>query len=337
MGVNLKAKLNLLKRASFGFVAMVVASTATTASAETIEVRGVYAPRYELPSDVQLILIESFQGDLGQDVELVLSNALSEVYIRGEPYFDLFNRETQRSSRVKVEGVDGTIQYRSQAADAILRGSVRSEIIERDVDPKKKRECARRDDDGDCVERREILIECSELTVRVSPRIALVATGGHQLYSHSSPLVESTRFCADDHSVPSGLAMENEMVEELVEVVRRDLAPVESVRDIRVMESRRNLRREDRDAFRAAVRATQVDLNAACDGFLAIESNNPEQVSVLFNIGLCFESSADLNSAAEYYERALAIDPGRDYPTQGISRVISRQRAEADLAQRAQN
>ncbi|WP_152553523.1 hypothetical protein [Erythrobacter longus] len=134
--------------------------------------------------------------------------------------------------------------------------------------------------------------------------------------------------------MPSSLDMVNGLVNSLADEIRRDLAPVQSRRDIRVMERRKDLRKEDRRAFRDAVKATDENVTAACDGFDALETTNPAHVSVLFNIGLCRESAGDLEGALDYYARALEVDPGRDYPTDGLRRVRSRMRAEQDLAKR---
>lgn len=320
-----------IARAGIGVAAILATSSA---AAETIQTRGVYAANIDLPADIQLITIERFRGDLGQDVELALTHVLGSVLIRSEPYFDLITPGVLQKAVVEVEGQDGTITSRPLVADADMRGTVRSEEIERDVEPRIDRECIARDKDGDCTERREIRIQCRELSVRVDPRILLIASDGLQVYSYSTSQTRSERYCADDGSIPSSLGMANDLVDQIVVNIRRDLAPTESVRNIRVMERRRDIRREDRDAFRDAVRATQSDVGAACAGFMALEGANPTNVSLLFNIGLCFESTADLNDAENYYRRALELDPGRDYPTRGLRRVNSRMRAEANLAAR---
>jgi Tfp pilus assembly protein PilF len=83
------------------------------------------------------------------------------------------------------------------------------------------------------------------------------------------------------------------------------------------------------------VKATDDNVTLACEGFEALEATNPAHVSVLFNIGLCHESRGELEGAIDYYGRALEVDPGRDYPTDGLRRVRSRMRAEEHLAQRA--
>ncbi len=306
----------------------------SAAQAESIAIEGVYAARADIPADVEVILIDRFRGDLGQDTELALTDILGGVFIRGEPYFDLITPGALRKAVVEVEGQDGTVISRPLEADAQLRGTVRSEVTERDVEPRIKRECAVRDEDGDCTERREIRIQCSELRVDVEPRLMLTASDGRQLYSNSAPRSETVRYCADDSSVPSSLAMANGMIDELVADIRSDLAPRESTRSIRVMERRRDLRRENRDAFRAAVGLVEDDVAAACAAFLALEEGNPDHVSVLFNNGLCLEWNGDLNGAEFYYRRALELDPGRDYPSDGMRRIGSRRKAEALLAQR---
>lgn len=321
-----------LKTIATGFTATCLVQVA---HAETITVEGVYAARVDLPPDVELILIDRFEGDLGQDVELALTEVLGNVYIRGEPFFDLITPGALSTAVVEVEGNDGNVSTRPLAPDAEFRGTVRSEVIEREVEPKRERECVKRDEDDKCIERREVRIECRELTVLVDPRLLLTGASGEQLYAQSQTRVAAKRFCADENYVPSSLDMENELINALVDEIRHDLAPLQSRRGIRVMERRKDLRKEDRRPFREAVKATDDNVTLACEGFAALEANNIAHVSVLFNIGLCHESAAKLEEAMDYYVRALEVDPGRDYPTDGLRRVRSRIRAEEHLADRA--
>ncbi len=316
------------------FAGLFAAFFAQAAVAETIPVRGVYAARTTVPPNIQLILVDRMGGDLGQDLELELTDVLGRVVIREERYFDLITPRALRDAAVEVEQSDGTILYDRIVPDAELRGTVRSEIIERQLDPKIERECVKRDDEDNCIERRETRIECAEIEVHVDPRIVLTSADGRQIYSYDITAIDEERFCADQSSIPSALQMADGLVNRIAMEIRRDLAPMESARDIRVMESRRDLRREDRRPFREAVRATDNDVAAACAGFRALEATNPDHVSVLFNIGLCHESESELDLAADYYSRALVIDPGRDYPVAGKLRIESRQRAEAELAER---
>ena len=306
------------------------------AHAETITVRGTFAPDAAIPADTELIVIERFEGDLGQDVEFALADALAEVQIRGEPWFDVISPEALANAVVEIELEDGSTTTEPLVADAQLRGSARSESIERDLDPKIVRDCVKRDNERKCIEYKETVYACRELTVRVDPRVVLIGADGRQMYSHASPKIETRRYCTDEYNLPSVLDMANGMVGSIVATIRRDLAPGTYSRSVRIMESRSGLNRADRNAFRDAVRMTDNDPFGACLAFEALEASNPQHLSVLFNIGLCREASSDLDLAIAYYRRALEVDAGHDYPTSGIARVIGRQRGEAYVARRGE-
>ena len=100
------------------------------------------------------------------------------------------------------------------------------------------------------------------------------------------------------------------------------------------MESRSGLVRADRSPFRDAVKLTDDDPDAACRAFAALEAGNPEHLSVLFNIGLCWEASKQYERAAEYYRKALSVDADHDYPQRGMSRVRSFLRGAAYVEER---
>ena len=61
-------------------------------------------------------------------------------------------------------------------------------------------------------------------------------------------------------------------------------------------------------------------------------TNNPRDLSVLFNIGLCRESVGDLEGAGELYQMVLDVKPGKLEAQQGLGRIASRLRAEEQIA-----
>ena len=82
MGAELGFWNNSFACGTLGCAALLAASSA---GAETIQTRGVYASDAEIPADVQLIMMDRFGGDLGRDVELALTDVLGGVLIRSEP------------------------------------------------------------------------------------------------------------------------------------------------------------------------------------------------------------------------------------------------------------
>ncbi|MEM8725781.1 MAG: hypothetical protein AAGE86_09705 [Pseudomonadota bacterium] len=311
--------------------------SAVPVAAESLTVEGIYGSRSPLPGEVEVIATESFGGDIGPDVVLDLSDALGRVYIEGEPFFRIVPAISRSPNVVIVNQSDDNSSITlsdPNAPDAVLRGSVRTNIRDRRVADKETRRCIARNDNGKCTERENVKYRCDELEVRLDPRITLVDPSGLQLYSRNSSVSQAVRYCEDERVDLRPDEMEDELRAQLVGEIVADLAPSQRREGIRIMESRKDLRRADRDAFRAAVRMTDDNPSAACEAFRALEAGNPSQVSLIFNIGLCAESEGDLDTASEYYLLALQIDPGRDYPTYAMDRIDSRRRGEAQLAAR---
>lgn len=286
------------------------------ARAETLPISGIYAARADIPGGIETVEVEAFGGDAGPELLIALIGELERATIDAVPYF------------VIVSASNGG------ATDAILRGSVRTEISDIAASDRIERECVRRDERRKCVEREEVRIECRQLRVSLSPRVALFTLTGEMLYSHGNRWSDAATYCADSSILPSANAMVDGLISSMARSIRLDLAPLQKSEDIRVMESRRDVARADRSAFRDAVRLTKNDPLGACLRFQELEQRNPQSVSVIFNNGLCAEHEQSQDQAAEYYRRALAIDPGKDYPAAGLGRVNSAMRAEAALAAR---
>lgn len=316
-------------------IAVLAANLAVSgASAESLRVSGIYPPDSNFPATVELIVIEPLEGDLGQDLEFALFDTLGGVTIRREPWFEVLRPEGLDNAVVEIEAEDGTTYLEPVVADATIRGTVRSELIERTIEPRIRKECTKRDEADKCIEEREIRIECRELTVRVDPRLLMVGADGQQVYSYTVPRTQVQRYCADDSSIPSSLEMANAMIDAMARDIRINIAPAVSSDSVRVMESRSGLQREDRSAFRDAVRLIDSDSDAACRAFAALEEGNPLHLSLLFNLGLCWEASNQLDRAEDYYRRALKVDAEHSYPRRGLNRVQRRQRGEAFVARR---
>ena len=218
--------------------------------------------------------------------------------IEGEPYFQLY-------------------PTRGDDVDAVLRGTAGLEIIETELDPKKVTKCEERDSDRNCIRESVRFYDCYELAVLVIPNVRLIARDGSELHRMRDRLTKRDRHCTDEYSRPSVDAMAQELVEQYASRVRHALAPVYRNQQIRVLESRKGMNRDDKRAFRDAVRLTKTDIGAACEAFSALEAANPQNVSILFNIGLCAEGRGELEVAKAYYQRALEVEPGKNYPIFG--------------------
>lgn len=279
------------------------------AGAETLPVSGIYPAGNDAAAELRSIVVERFGGDDGQQLGIAVADRLRAVAIDGEPYF-----------RVLPEG---------SSADAVLQGTAASESSRRDSSPREESVCVERDEDNDCIRREKRRIPCWELVVRLDTTVRLVRTDGEVLFGLDSEEELPQRFCEGDDR-PSRERMVRTLAERQADRLRSEFAPEQRSEQIRVMEDRDGLSRDDGRAFRNAVQLTKTDRRAACEAWAALEPGNPDHPSVLFNLGLCEESEGRLREAHDYYQRVIGgADDG--YARQGAGRIEGRWRANAQL------
>jgi hypothetical protein len=302
----------------------------SAAQAETLPVAGIYAAGADAPSEARSIALDSFAGRAGERVAFAIDAALRGAVIEGRPYFDVFFATPARGGNFVYDRAADPNADRS--ADAVMRGIADVDVRNVDDGTKEVDECIRRDDRNKCLERKKVAYPCRQRTVHLRPEVRLVARSGDLLYAKSDTLIANERFCENEDRPGPVDAVVQQLADGFAADVRRDLAPTHRSEDIRVLESRDGISKPDRDAFRAAVRLTKNDPYGACLAFAALEPNNPRDISILFNIGLCHESQGNLAAAAQQYDVVLGIKPSKVEAEEGLRRIASRERAEQQLS-----
>jgi hypothetical protein len=302
--------------------------------AETLPVTGIYAATEDAPSEARFIAMGNFGGRAGDRMALAIEDQLRRARIDGRPYFDITFDASGSDRYFFYDGDRGPARdaiWAADGPDATMRGYVSTEVREERATDKEVKECVKRDDKDKCVEEQVVKYECNDMIVSLRPEVRLVTRDGRSLYSKSDYLTRSERYCADERRTPSVDSMVQSMVDQFASTVRYDMAPSYRSQDFRVLESRKGIAKADRKAFGSAVKLTKNDPLGACLAFEALEATNPQDVSVLFNVGLCRESDGNLEGAARLYRQVLAIEPGKDYAEDGLRRIASRYRAERQL------
>lgn len=301
----------------FRFKALVACCAAlwgAAATAETLPVSGVYPAGNDAAAALGSIAVERFGGDDGQQVGIAAADRLRAVTIDGEPYF-----------RVVPEGT---------RADAVLQGTAVAESSRRDSGTREESVCVERDDHHDCIKKEKRKIPCWDLVVELNTTVRLVRTDGAVVYALDSEDELPQRFCEGDDR-PSRDRMIRTLAERQGDRLRGEFAPEQRAEQVRVMEDRDGLSKDDGRTFRDGVQQTKTDREAACATWAALEPRNPDHPSVLFNLGLCEESRGRLREAHDYYQRVVAGGRDKDYALQGAGRIEGRWRANAQLESHA--
>ncbi|QFT77481.1 hypothetical protein [Erythrobacter sp. THAF29] len=334
--------MKFVNAAQAGTIAIAATLLASAANAETLPVEGIYGAREDVPADIEVIVAENFVGDMGYDLEERLSDVLSRPIGDEDPFFRIIPAMIAERERIVVvdrnrggEPGDGVIEVIGEAGpDALLRGSASSRVFDQRTDPKIKKECVKRDDKKKCVEHREYRVPCRQMRVTYNADVALITPDGIRIYDNRDGLSSNKRYCRDESSQPNPDAMISGLASRFISNVKRDLLPEYRNSEPRLLEKRKGISKDDRKVFKQALKLTKNDPYGACQLFDTLEATNPDNMSVLFNIGLCRESEDRLDEAADFYERVLAIEPDKNYPLEGLSRIASRRRGNEQLAAR---
>lgn len=312
-------------------LSMAALGCAVAAQAETLPVEGIYAAETDAPSRARTITIAGFAGRGGERVAFAIDSALRNAIIEQRPYFQVTFSDPLFGDSYRYDR-DADPAAGRVGVDAVMRGIAEVDVRDTDSGKNEVEECAVRDNRGKCTEKKKVSYPCRARNVTLRPEVRLVARNGDLLYAKSDALTLSRRFCKDEQGSPPVDSMIEELADRFALGVRTDIAPMFRAEDIRVLESRDGIAKQDHQAFRNALRLTKTDVVAACDAFAALEPGNPDDITILFNIGLCHESSGDLEAATRTYEAVLAISPRKLEPQEGLRRIASRLRAERQLS-----
>jgi len=209
-------------------------------------------------------------------------------------------------------------------------GSAGAETSRRESGTREEETCVERDEDRDCIRKEKHKIPCWDQVVRLDATVRLVGIDGAMIHAVDRGDEQAERFCQGDDR-PSTERLVRQLAANYADSLRSDLAPVQRLDQVRVMETRKGLSKDDGSAFREAVRLTKSDPGAACAAWSALEAANPANAAVLFNLGLCAESQGELYEAYDYYRGVLAGNDDVGYAQQGMGRIEARWRANAQL------
>lgn len=304
--------MNFLRKAAV----VAAALCATAAQAETLPVSGVYPAANDAAAALQTLAIDSFGGTDGQQLAIAIADRLRDARIDGEPYFRVLPAAA------------------SADAEAVIEGTASAETGRRDSGHRENEVCAERDEDRDCIRKEKVKVPCWDAVIRLDVAVRLVSIEGDLLHAVDGVEEQAKRYCRGDDR-PATEPLVRQLAARLADRLRGDLAPVQRLDDIRVMETRKGLSSDDSRAFREAVRLTKTNQAAACSAWSALEPLNPDHISILFNLGLCAESGGELEKARSYYDRALRADGDSAYAAQGLERIEAQRRAEKQLASHA--
>jgi len=284
----------------------------SAANAETLKISGLYPAARDGATQVESISIENFGGRDGDDLGFAIEKKLQAINFDGEPYFTVM---TGRSAT---------------DPDAILSGTATARIEEYNTTAYRSR-CVERNEKGKCTEHKSRKVPCLKRVIDFDGNLRLSNfSDGRSIFTRGLSDKNEQTICDRDENFSSSRGEIQRMIDKVAYSVRRDLAPIEVTRDIRVLESRKGMEKGQKKAFKAAVKMTKTNEAEACRMWSELAANSAPHGSLAFNIGLCAEQVGDFENALAQYDKASSLLGKKTQIDQGIRRIRDRQQANAD-------
>jgi len=260
---------------------------ASVAQAEDVKLVGVFPAGSADVAMLRSIAVDRFAGRDAAGVAIALERALTKPAIDGRVHFV-----------VRPDPAD---------ADGIVQGGVSTDVRSDDFVRQVER-CAERDDRDKCVRKEKVPVDCVRRVVRMTVDARVVdARDRRVLWAGAPERSTRTEWCKGDSAPPSVASVQDRMAGDLAEELRATFAPTVRAYSARFRESTKGLDKPQATRFKALVRQSQVDLAAACQGWAALESEAPDHVATVFDLGVCAEATGDLDTALRRYERASQL------------------------------
>lgn len=300
----------IIHRSALRLIAASVVATATAASAETITISGRFPAQNREASYLQRLAIDRFAGRDGEPLANAIAAALSRAENASGPHFTLLGDTGGRAPR----------------ADGVLSGSATSDWEEHRVTLQRRR-CIERaapkdgkkrrdDDEGECLKYADVPVPCMQRTTTLTASLRLVRIeDGAIVYTASKPRNETVSWCPRDTLPRAAEMVIADMIDSVAGETRGDIAPHGDTYKVRYREDRAGLSKPLAARFKDVLRLSKSDSRGACEGWEAIDRDQPGQLSIVFNRGLCAEQRGDYPVALTLYRQARGMKSADDINT----------------------
>ncbi|MEM1035864.1 MAG: hypothetical protein AAGI14_03805 [Pseudomonadota bacterium] len=300
-------------------VTMAMAACATTTATVTREL----SARNADASSLRDVTVLGFTGDAGEEFANRLEAKLSSATLStGERYFTVKERQSLNSRSGLTRGFRGTSAEVQAAVDYGQQNGVSGVYfgsIDADVDRSSyvaNRQVCVEQGFPLCKKSETRQVRCTKLvaSVNASPKLVNVDTS-NTVYGRTISKSSEYSWCLNEQQQVSESALLSKAINDAVTEIRKDVAPWEAKVDVALKSDSSTLAEIDREAFVGAAKFAEAGrIDRACGIYASLEEANPENVELLYNLGVCRETEENFIEALSYYSRAdsYLINPDKD-------------------------
>jgi tetratricopeptide (TPR) repeat protein len=327
---------SILKAVAISLVLLVPLGCATT-----IPVNMIQPAEFHEASLTRTVAVLPFAGSGGVEFASEVEGLLTSIDINGRPYFTLVDRASIDKVISEMKLSQSALANQGTAAklgkligaQGIYTGTVTANTTRDSRYSAQRSECAqhqmKRDDkgnlyEGNCIRWRNYNVRCTkrQATFAVTPKLIDVATG-KIIYSKNLSGAADSSGCEDGTPPATEQELLDKSRQTVKNSIRRDVAPYYITVMLNLKDGSENTSPAAMEKLTAGISyADKQRMDAACEQWGEARQLAPNSPSILYNLGICAEIVADVDSAMKLYRQAdkLIGKPDEDI-TQALSRV----------------
>lgn len=288
---------------AMGAVALLIAGCSTT-----VQVQARFPANDPDAAKLRKVAVADFDGPGGDYFAGALESMIGSAVFDGQRYFTLVDAGGRGGGASAREAAD---YGRAVGADGVYFGQLPIADFTNYPYEQQESRCVKKDDNGKCIKKEHYTIPCMRRTfhMEVLPMLVNVRSG-NVVYSARKVADAETSWCRPDPQPISDDSMAGGAANRIIEQIRPDIAPYNTVLSATVIEKKDGLSPADGQSFDAAVKAAgKGDLHTACTTWSDIARSNPDHPWTVYNLGVCAEANGDFAGALARYERARTLAP----------------------------
>ncbi len=258
------------------------------------------------------VIVFPFQGNYGKNATPAVENVLSSVYISGERYFTLLDRENlnklmkEQKFQMSAADMDTIVRFgKLIGAEGIYTGTANSKVDGNRYFEQRTR-CSK--SGKSCW---EVKVACLRKTAELvlEPKLVNVSTS-EIMYADSIMRKAEDSKCDDDsYALMSDNELKNKVFTEAIDEFRKNVAPYGLTMKLEIMTDTDGITdNEARNMLKVGVEFAEAGrIDRACDIWSHGYTANPSSLSLTYNMGLCQEVSGNFSEALGLYQKADSL------------------------------
>lgn len=301
-----------------GFLPVFMFLFLSACASKQVAVQARFPAAYPEAARIQKISVLEFQGPDGMAFSNQLTSELKSANLDGQLIFSVISQDVIRAgssirSTAGARNLTAAMSYgRRLGVQGVYYGVVSPMTVQSRSWQEDRTKCLEYKSFLKCKREQKSRVNCYEqlATYTAQPKLVNVQTGS-VVYTESVTSAVKNQYCTDKGRQYSNAELAAHLRTDVAKKVRRKVAPYNAIFNVKLKNDTKGLSAPAVEKFNSGLAFSEAgQMDRACAIWQELSAVSPESnnnISLLYNLGVCAEVVADYDRAIELYSRADAM------------------------------